>query len=137
MSNKNDSIHHAYTKCSGMAFGGSIKIDAPGIHIHNVNASSDVSSRDLSLVLKNQLALESRLESIEKSLESLRDQLYGPCPETEGSKTVNVNYGLIDNMLGATSRSAVKAYNIENLIGQIADGFGTSCLAGIESDFSE
>lgn len=64
MSNKNDSIHHAYTKGSGMAFGGSIKIDAPGIHIHNVDESSDVSSRDLSLVLKNQLALESRLVAL-------------------------------------------------------------------------
>lgn len=137
MSNKNDSIHNTYTKGSGMAFGGSIKIDAPGIHIHNVDASSDVSSRDLSLVLKNQLALESRLDSIEKSLESLRDQLYGPCPVADESKTVNVNYGLIDNMLGATSRSAVKAYNIENLIGQISDGFGTSCVAGRESDCSE
>ncbi|HFN8151629.1 TPA: hypothetical protein ACHG3F_003094 [Escherichia coli] len=137
MSNKNDSMSHTYTKGSGMAFGGSIKIDAPGIHIHNVDASSDVSSRDLSLVLKNQLALESRLDSIEKSLESLRDQLYGPCPVADESKTVNVNYGLIDNMLGATSRSAVKAYNIENLIGQISDGFGTSCVAGRESDCSE
>lgn len=137
MSNKNDSIHHAYTKGSCTAFGSSIKIDVPGIHIHNINESSDVSSRDLSLVLKNQLALESRLECIEKSLESLRDQLFGPCPETEGSKTFNVNHGLIDNMLGTTSRSAVKAYNIENLIGQISDGFGTSCIAGRESDCSE
>ncbi|EFD7392055.1 hypothetical protein CPM16_003160 [Escherichia coli] len=137
MSNKNDSMSHTYTKGSGTAFGSSIKLDAPGLHIHNVNEKSDVSSRDLSLVLKNQLALESRLDNIEKSLESLRDQLYGPCPVADDSKTVNVNYGLIDNMLGVTSRSAVKAYNIENLIGQIADGFGTSCLTGIESDFSE
>lgn len=128
MSNKNDSIHNTYTVNPS---------DIPGLHLHNVDAFPSASKCDLSLVLKNQLDLESRLENIEKSLESLRDQLFGSCTETEESKTVNVNHGLIDNMLGATSRSAVKSYNIENLIGQISDGFGTSCVAGLESDCGE
>lgn len=120
MSNKNDSIHHAYTKGSGMAFGGSIKINVPPCDYDGL----EVGNRDLTWVLRRQSDLEEKLENIERSLESLRDQLFG-CPGDESKhEAYAVNRGLIDNMLAITARSIGKTVSIESLISQIADGFG-------------
>lgn len=71
MSNKNDSIHNTYTKGSGMAFGGSVKINVPSCDYDGL----EVGNRDLTWVLRRQSDLEEKLENIERSLESLRDQL--------------------------------------------------------------
>lgn len=120
MSNKNDSMNHAYAKGSGMAFGGSIKIDVPSCDYDGL----EVGNRDLTWVLRRQSDLEEKLENIERSLESLRDQLFG-CPGDESKpETYAVNRGLIDNMLAITARSIGKTVSIESLISQIADGFG-------------
>lgn len=120
MSNKNDSISHTYTKGSGTAFGSSIKIDVPSCDFGGL----EVGNRDLTWVLRRQSDLEEKLENIKRSLESLRDQLFG-CPEDESKpETYAVNRGLIDNMLDITARSIGKTVSIESLISQIADGFG-------------
>lgn len=120
MSNKNDSIHHAYTKGSCTAFGSSIKIDAPPCYSDGL----EVGNRDLTWVLRRQSDLEEKLENIERSLESLRDQLFG-CPEDDSKPGPYAsNHGLIDNMLAITARSIGKTVSIESLISQIADGFG-------------
>lgn len=120
MSNKNDSMSHTYTKGSGIAFGSSIKIDAPPCYSDGL----EVGNRDLTWVLRRQSDLEEKLENIERSLESLRDQLFG-CSEDESKPgTCEVNRGLIDNMLAITARSIGKTVSIESLISQIADGFG-------------
>lgn len=120
MSNKNDSIHNTYTKGSGMAFGGSIKINVPSCDYDGL----EVGNRDLTWVLRRQSDLEEKLENIERSLESLRDQLFG-CPEDESKpESYAANRGLIDNMLATTARSIGKTVSIESLISQIADGFG-------------
>lgn len=112
--------HHAYTKGSGTAFNPSIKIDAPPCYSDGL----EVGNRDLTWVLRRQSDLEEKLENIEHSLESLRDQLFG-CPEDESKPgTYAVNRGLIDNMLAITARSIGKTVSIESLISQIADGFG-------------
>lgn len=120
MSNKNDSMSHTYTKGSGAAFGSSIKIDAPPCYSDGL----EVGNRDLTWVLRRQSDLEEKLENIERSLESLRDQLFG-CPEDESKpESYAANRGLIDNMLAITARSIGKTVSIESLISQIADGFG-------------
>lgn len=120
MSNKNDSMSHTYTKGSGTAFGGSIKINVPSCDYDGL----EVGNRDLTWVLRRQSDLEEKLENIERSLESLRDQLFG-CPEDESKpESYAANRGLIDNMLAITARSIGKTVSIESLISQIADGFG-------------
>ncbi|QBQ77400.1 hypothetical protein WFC_00008 [Escherichia phage vB_EcoM_WFC] len=120
MSNKNDSISHTYTKGSGIAFGSSIKIDAPPCYSDGL----EVGNRDLTWVLRRQSDLEEKLENIERSLESLRDQLFGGPKDESKPGTCEVNRGLIDNMLAITARSIGKTVSIESLISQIADGFG-------------
>ena len=82
MSNKNDSMSHTYTKGSGIAFGSSIKIDAPPCYSDGL----EVGNRDLTWVLRRQSDLEEKLENIERSLESLRDQLFG-CSEDDTFST--------------------------------------------------
>lgn len=120
MSNKNDSIHGTHAKGSGMAFGGSIKIDASSCDYDGL----EVGNRDLTWVLRRQSDLEEKLENIERSLESLRDQLFGCSEDDSKPGPYASNHGLIDNMLAITARSIGKTVSIESLISQIADGFG-------------
>lgn len=120
MSNKNDSIHGTCAKGSGMAFGGSIKINVPSCDYDGL----EVGNRDLTWVLRRQSDLEEKLENIERSLESLRDQLFGCHEDDSKPGSYASNHGLIDNMLAITARSIGKAVSIESLISQIADGFG-------------
>lgn len=120
MSNKNDSMSHTYTKGSGIAFNPSIKIDAPPCYSDGL----EVGNRDLTWVLRRQSDLEEKLENIERSLESLRDQLFGRPEDDSKPESHATNRGLIDNMLAITARSIGKTVSIESLISQIADGFG-------------
>ena len=120
MSQTIDRNHHAYNKVSGTAFGSSIKIDVPSCDYDGL----EVGNRDLTWVLRRQSDLEEKLENIERSLESLRDQLFGRPEDESKPETYAANHGLIDNMLAITARSIGKTVSIESLISQIADGFG-------------